>query len=434
MSKQKRKLNNLQSKNRSKAYNKLKGYIIVILCACMVILLLKSKRRDVSLTAFTDGIHKMKESINLPAGKALRKLQAHAVSIFGYNNSISENINNGALCENGKFLLTNMTSCHPWLDCTEINTEIALGKYFGKDLTKKLQYGIWRGYNVAVQHPVMEKGKDRFGDFNENLRNYIDLQSRFVPQLVGFCNVSKSAMEFGRSYIVTEYYPRRSLGEYVRTIKYRSTTAIDRFQLAISYLEVLLFMHSQPQGPRILCDSNSLDDTLAQFLVTESNTVVLSDLDDIPLVQENKGKLARCKHQDLLSNREDIAKTYFLAPEQVKAMLKYLPNSRFSKIYGSKNTDNNDKDSGNLLDSEGRLPPYLDEKADVYKIPDVTQAILLLNIKESKLDPHKNICIEIWNSLKEIHSKCKEHTPLLRPNVKEILKAYADIIINKKDE
>ena len=55
----------------------------------------------------------------------------------------------------------------------------------------KLQYGIWRGYNVAVQHPVMEKGKDRFGDFNENLRNYIDLQSRVVPQLVGFCNVSK---------------------------------------------------------------------------------------------------------------------------------------------------------------------------------------------------------------------------------------------------
>ena len=69
----------------------------------------------------------------------MRKLQAHAVSIFGYNNSISENINNGALCENGKFLLTNMTSCHPWLDCTEINTEIALGKYFGKDLTKKVK-------------------------------------------------------------------------------------------------------------------------------------------------------------------------------------------------------------------------------------------------------------------------------------------------------
>uniref|UniRef100_H2XTN3 Serine-threonine/tyrosine-protein kinase catalytic domain-containing protein n=1 Tax=Ciona intestinalis TaxID=7719 RepID=H2XTN3_CIOIN len=191
-------------------------------------------------------------------------------------------------CAKNEFRIINMTSCHEILYCDAIFHNVEKGSYFNKGKTKKMQYGVWEGRRVAVAHSITSKVINTKADFNEHVTNLFRLQSPFVTQLIGFCNVSR--------IFFTEYHKRGSLDTYLNSNEHITSDATERLRLAVSYLKTLNFLHNQTEGSLVVCDSNDLKGALQNYLVTSDRRVILNDMDDLPLVNRY-GKLIQCKHQ-----------------------------------------------------------------------------------------------------------------------------------------
>lgn len=60
---------------------------------------------------------------------------------------------------------------------------------------------------------------------------------------------------------------------------------------------ILDFLHRSPLGTLVMCDSSDLPKTLSQYLLTANFSIVLNDLDALPLVNRSSGALVKCGHR-----------------------------------------------------------------------------------------------------------------------------------------
>ncbi|XP_077478146.1 protein O-mannose kinase isoform X1 [Stigmatopora argus] len=273
------------------------------------------------------------------------------------------------------FKMPTMKNCTPWLNCTLIQSDVRKLKLIGHGGVKKVYLAEWKGQKVAVSKLSTA---DYSEDFLHGLSMLKALQGPRVVQLVGFCLENHT--------MVTEYHPLGSLlnldAALARDQQKRRDTWRTRLMLAIDYVAILHYLHNSPAGRRVMCDSNTLEKTLSQFLLTNDFHLVVNDLDALPEVDPSRGLLVKCGPRELRGD--------FVAPEQRWPL----------------------ENVGTPFSNE--LMREYDEKTDIWKIPDVVQ-FLIGKVAAGDL---------IHFHLFEIHKKCKAEEPKLRPSALDVLMIY----------
>lgn len=236
----------------------------------------------------------------------------------------------------------------------------------------------WRGQKVAVS---TLSSLDYREDFLHGLSMLQALQAPRVVQLVGFC--------LEDNVLVTEHHPLGPLlnldSVLAQEQHQKHNTWQVRLRLATDYVSILHYLHNSPAGRRVMCDSNSLEKTLSQFLLTSDFHLVVNDLDALPEVDPLRGLLVKCGHRELSGD--------FVAPEQLWPF----------------------RDKGeSFLDD---LMPGYDEKTDIWKIPDVTW-FLMGRVPGGDL---------VHFHLFQIHKQCKKEDSKLRPSALDVLKVYRSV-------
>ncbi|XP_060926904.1 protein O-mannose kinase [Limanda limanda] len=284
----------------------------------------------------------------------------------------------GGGCLPRHFKMVLMKNCTPWLTCPQIRAEVRRLKLIGQGAVKKVFLAEWRTQKVALSHL---SSLDYLEDFLHGLSMLQALQGPLVVQLVGFCPEDHT--------LVTEYQPLGSLLDldavFAQEQHRQHNTWQTRLRLATDYVSVLHFLHAGPAGRRVMCDSNSLEKTLSQLLLTSDFHLVVNDLDALPEVDRSRGSLVRCGHRELTGD--------FVAPEQLWPFA----------------------DEGTPFSDE--LMPGYDEKTDIWKIPDVTWS-LMGRVPGGDL---------VHFHLFQIHEQCKQRDPRLRPSAQEVLTVYRSV-------
>ncbi|XP_054421906.1 protein O-mannose kinase [Pteronotus mesoamericanus] len=286
-------------------------------------------------------------------------------------------------CPYGSFRMGQMKNCSPWLSCQELRTEVRQLKRVGEGAVKRVFLSEWKERKVALSRLTSLEMKD---DFLHGLQMLKSLQSKYVVTLLGFCEDDNT--------ILTEYHPLGSLSRLEETLnlsKYQHlNTWQQRLQLAMDYVGILNYLHRSPLGTLVMCDSNDLPKTLSQYLLTSNFSIVVNDLDALPLVNRSAGTLVKCGHRELHGD--------FVAPEQ---LWPYGEDTPF----------------------HDRLMPSYDEKTDIWKIPDVS-SFLLGHVEGSDM---------VRFHLFDIHKACKSQTPAERPTAQDILDTYQKVLNSLRD-
>ena len=182
---------------------------------------------------------------------------------------------------------------------------------------------------------------------------------------------------------ITEYHrfgTADKLTHLLETKLHKYNTHKLRFDLCVQYAKIIQFLHNSPYGTRVMCDSNGLEKTLSQFLVTTDLWLLANDLDALPKVNRTKGQLIKCGHRQLHGD--------FVAPEQLWSR-------------------------DDLPFSDAEMPGY-DEKTDIWKIPDVCQHFL------GSAQGADNLRFHLF----KIHKQCKQIDAEDRPSADEIVAEY----------
>lgn len=308
------------------------------------------------------------------------------LAIYVYLNNQSLHVNNHAplicykdltkntsvcrpICPNGTFSLPGMKTCHPWLKC---DAKITLMSTISTSVVKTVYLAKWKKYEIALS---VLSSKEYENDFKQNLFMIKSLNSNNTVQLIGFC----------QNNILTQYYALGSAlnVNYHLNNSFKSYDSVRmRLDLCINYASVINFLHNSPVGIRVMCDSNSLEKTLSQFLITDDFKIIVNDLDATPeIVKQGGGVL--CGNKAL--------KGSFVAPEQLWPYVE--------QKYDAK-----------------KMPKY-DEKTDVWKIPDICNWILG-GAPEADILKYK---------LFNFHKICKNRDPSKRPSAKLVLEMYNDV-------
>lgn len=241
----------------------------------------------------------------------------------------------------------------------------------------------WKERKVALSQLTSLEMKD---DFLHGLQMLKSLQSKYVVTLLGYCEDDNT--------ILTEYHPLGSLSSLEETLnlsKYQNmNTWQHRLQLAMDYVGIINFLHHSPLGTLVMCDSNDLPKTLSQYLLTSNISIVVNDLDALPLVNRSSGTFVKCGHRELHGD--------FVAPEQLWPY-------------------------GDDMPFQDNLMPSYDEKIDIWKIPDVS-SFLLGHVEGSDM---------VRFHLFDIHKACKSQTPAERPTAQDILETYQKVLNSLRD-
>lgn len=281
-------------------------------------------------------------------------------------------------CPPGHFSMGQVTTCSPWLSCEQLRTEVRPLKRVGEGAVKTVFLSEWKERKVALSRLTRPEVRD---DFLHGLRMLQALQSEHVVTLLGYCEDDDT--------ILTEYHPLGSLGNLEATLnltKYRRlNTWQHRLQLALGYVAILDFLHRSPLGTLVMCDSSDLPKTLSQYLLTANFSIVLNDLDALPLVNHSSGALVKCGHRELHGD--------FVAPEQLWPFGEDVP-------------------------FQDDLMPAYDEKSDIWKIPDVS-SFLLGHVEGSDM---------VRFHLFDIHKACKSQVPAERPTAQAVLDTYQKVL------
>ncbi|XP_059214156.1 protein O-mannose kinase [Centropristis striata] len=279
-------------------------------------------------------------------------------------------------CVPGHFKIGTMKNCTPWLQCSQIKEEVRKLKQIGEGAVKKVYLAEWRGQKVALSKL---SSLDYLEDFLHGLSMLQALQGPQVVKLVGFCLEDHS--------LLTEHHPLGSPlnldGVFAQEQHQQHNTWQIRLRLATDYVFILHYLHNSPAGRRVMCDSNSLEKTLSQFLLTSDFHLVVNDLDALPEVDPSRGLLVKCGHRELTGD--------FVAPEQLWP----FRNQEFS---------------------DDLMPEY-DERTDIWKIPDVTWFLM------GRVPGGDVVHFHLF----QIHKECKKKDPKLRPSSLDVLKVYKSV-------
>lgn len=213
--------------------------------------------------------------------------------------------------------------------------------------------------------------------FNQYLDSMVELQQTgIVAQLVGMCE------EPAWPEVVLQYH---SLGSLLSVAQMPSDLDL-RWRVVMSYLDVVEKLHNEvPRSPRVLCDASRTEITLSQFLLTDDFRVVLNDVDEL-IAASTDGKV-RCN---------------------------------CNIIRGGSEFSDGGEGMGCLVPPEQKkcgTNVFYTEKIDIWKIPDITAAIL----------GESDDSVNLWNHLYHIHQECKLDDPTLRPPIEFVVAKYREV-------
>ena len=281
-------------------------------------------------------------------------------------------------CSNGYFRIGRMKSCHQLLDCSDYMdmTRVVL---FSRGLVKKVYLYKWNDNYIVVSKLSDQKYAE---DFVHNINVLKQLSPNpFTVQLIGWCN---------NDMVFTEYHPFGDATQLLSILDQQMSQYNNvkiKFNFCINYVKIIDYLHNSPIGTLVMCDSNSLEKTLSQYLVTNDLKLVLNDLDALPQVSGHRG--VKCGSRQLFGS--------FVAPEQ----LWHSSSQPF----------------------DDQLMREYDHKTDIWKIPDVCHWFLNL----SRNQEFESSLQLIENNLIDIHNRCKSIDPQKRPTTQQILQVYQQI-------
>lgn len=274
-------------------------------------------------------------------------------------------------CPVGKFSLPGWITCQPLLDCHQIEVETTRNDRLLHSVGNWNHYKAdWSGYDVVytILNPNVESVVD-----NDIFRIFSSHPNFFRP--IGFCR-TQNAVVFSYDPSILRTGDRL---EAALASQPHCDGCLVRLRLAKSYLQVLSQLHA---NRKTLCNSNSLQQLLSQFLVRDDFTMVLASLDNLP-GDVNEEEQILCHKAELTGD--------FVAPEQ------RWPHGK-TKIFN--------------IDEQ----PKYGTETDIWKAPDVVSQIL------------GSGCSDELDYFRVIHWKCKSFVPGRRPTAIELLLEYTTVI------
>ena len=273
------------------------------------------------------------------------------------------------------------------LTCDDLD-EITRIAVIGEGAVKVVRLAKWKHQLIALSELKDTNYQD---DFNHNRAMLIKLaDSNKVVKLLGACN---------DTFIITQFHPLGSplnLPFWTQSWPNKILNGtLDCLKLCLHYVDLINFFHTHPSGPLVMCDSNSLEKLLSQFLLslddvkadtqsTDSLTsglrLIANDLDALPSVKRNGIK---CGSRQIFGT--------FAAPEQHWPYLDRPFN-------------------------DSKMPVY-NEKIDIWKIPDVCAWFLKFSSDSEFL----------LARLKPIHIQCKQIDPSARPSAAKVHQSYMEL-------
>lgn len=275
-----------------------------------------------------------------------------------------------ASCGVGKFSLPGMDECHELLGCDD---EVLVLSLISTSTVKDVYLARWNGHAIVMSRLASPDYKE---DFDENLSTLRLLAPNpYTVQFLGAC----------RDSVYTEYHKLGNAANLnlhlSKSLKAHDSISV-RFQLCIQYVRILDFLHAGPIGTRVMCDSNTLEKTLTQYLLTDDLSLVLNDLDAVPQVDKENGVGVICGWRPLHGS--------FVAPEQVwKGKGDFDPN----------------------------MVEQYDEKIDIWRVPDVCHWFLGQSTDADILK----------FKLFKVHKLCKSLDPAERPTARYLVETYTDV-------
>ncbi len=271
-------------------------------------------------------------------------------------------------CPEGKFsLAANWIACQPLLGCDQTEVETIVSSVLLRSLGNWNHYmAEWNGYKViyATLSTEAVTGVDP-----SSLQMFSSSPHFLYP--IGFCKESSVAL-FASDL---NFLKTGSPIDVAFAGRPHCNSCLVRLHMATGYVRVLSHLHA---SNRTLCNSNTLQHLLSQFLITDDFTLVLASLDNLP--QDVNGPIL-CQLTELTGD--------FAAPEQ-----------RWP--YGETKIFNSDEQ------------PRYGRETDIWKVPDVVSSILAP-------------CQDVMDYFSGTHSKCKNLVPRLRPSAFELLQEYESI-------
>ncbi|KAK7791581.1 hypothetical protein R5R35_007387 [Gryllus longicercus] len=267
-----------------------------------------------------------------------------------------------------------MKECHRWLNCDDMDG-IIVKELIGLGAVKAVYRAVWAAMNITYS---ILNNPNFIDDFQSGLEMLKLLNpSPYVTQLIGFCP--------SENVIWTEYHP---LGNAVNIVdKIHKTGFRDnvhvRLKLCLNYALLLEYLHSGPAGCRVMCDSNTLEKTLSQLLVTNELSLLLNDVDALPEINSEQ-KTIRCGNRNLSGN--------FIAPEQRA--------------------------------SDPHVLEGYNEKTDIWKAASVCE-YFISDVSNSEIIRYK---------LFFLHKKCKSVDVNERPSATQLAAQYIKIMHELDDE
>ena len=296
-----------------------------------------------------------------------------ANNLYNYLNTTADE------CPNGFFRLKPNDSCQQWLNCSDINDMTPL-TLLSRGLVKKIYLYKYNDNYLIVSKLSDGKYAEDFWQSHHILKQLSP--NPFLIQLIGWCN---------DDILITEFHPfgdANRLPSILNEISQTHNFSV-RLDLCLNYIRIIDFLHNSPIGTRVMCDSNTLEKTLSQYLVTNDLRLVLNDLDALPRVVDGGVK---CGRRQLLGS--------FVAPEQL-----WQRDEPFN---------------------DSALNGY-DHKTDIWKIPDVCHWFLTSEPNQSEFSSSVE---SIENELKDTINGCKSVDPSDRPSARQVLQSYAKAFEN----
>lgn len=298
---------------------------------------------------------------------------------------------NGACvaCPQGTFALEQWAVCTPLLTCNELSHHgVQVGNPLYSVGNWRFRAARWNNYDVL--YALLSADDSTAFDF-EPVQRLLPHDNLLYP--IGLCDrEEKTELLFAWS---NDVLGRADKLDLILACKTDCDNEIGRFKLAIDFIRILVHLHSNKTGngrPLVLCNSHSLPLLLSQFLITDDLRLVLGAFDNLPAPKNtdegSKEAKVKCSQREL--------KGSFVSPEQ---RWPYQSSKVFNPV---------------------QQPGYT-EKSDIWKIPDITRALLSTGGEN------------ILDLLEVTHRKCKNREPSGRPTAIQVLQEYQfvwDIVIS----
>lgn len=274
-------------------------------------------------------------------------------------------------CPEGTYRLPGMVECKARLNCDQIRNLTKGRNLIGGGGVKRIYTADLQGSSVVIARVKRFK-------FNQYLDSMVELQQTgIVAQLIGMCE------EPAWPEVVLQYH---SLGSLLTVSQLPDVLSL-RWRIIMSYLDVVEKLHNRvPRSPRVLCDASRTEITLSQFLLTDDFRVVLNDVDEL-IAAGADGKV-RCNCNIIRG--------------------------------GSEFDENGERPGGCLVPPEQKqcgTNIYYTEKIDIWKIPDITRAII----------GDSPEALSVWDELHHLHQECKNSNPNMRPPIEYVVDKYKQL-------